>query len=132
MKFCDERIQKHLLNGGKVKRRLGSCNIIMYIGENGFIFDNSGSFYVFCEQDLTSDDWEIVEPEYNWDKIIKDKILCVFSHQENFEYKMISILSKKDEDNDCYFTSQGTRYRYCRPFNPADFNIAKDLKEYEK
>lgn len=65
MKFCDERIQKHLLNGGKVKRRLGSCNIIMYIGENGFIFDNSGSFYVFCEQDLTSDDWEIVEPEYD-------------------------------------------------------------------
>ena len=132
MKFCDERIQKHLLNGGKVKRKLGSCNIIMHIGQNGFIFDNSGSFYVFCEQDLTSDDWEIVEPEYNWDKIIKDKILCVFSHQENFEYKMISILSKKDEDNDCYFTSQGTRYRYCRPFNPNDFNIAKNIKEYEK
>ena len=132
MKFCDKRIQNHLLNGGEIKRKLGSCNIIMYIGENGFIFDNSGSFYVFCEQDLTSGDWEIVEPEYNWDKIIKDKILCVFSHQENFEYKMISILSKKDEDNDCYFTSQGTRYRYCKPFNPADFNIAKDLKEYEK
>ena len=45
---------------------------------------------------------------------------------------MISILSKKDEDNDCYFTSQGTRYRYCRPFNPNDFNIAKNIKEYEK
>ena len=44
---------------------------------------------------------------------------------------MISILSKKDEDNDCYFTSQGTRYRYCKPFNPADFNIVEDLKEYE-
>ena len=132
MKFCDKRIQNHLLNGGEIKRKLGSCNIIMHIGENGFIFDNSGSFYVFCEQDLTSGDGEIVKPEYDWDKIIKDKILCVFSHQENFEYKMISILSKKDEDNDCYFTSQGTRYRYCRPFNPADFNIAKDLKEYEK
>lgn len=23
-------------------------------------------------------------------------------------------------------------YYYCKPFNPADFNIAKDLKEYEK
>ena len=65
-------------------------------------------------------------------EIIKDKILCVFSHQENFEYKMISILSKKDEDDDCYFTSQGTRYRYCKPFNSAEFNIVEDLKEYEK
>ena len=45
---------------------------------------------------------------------------------------MISILSKKDEDNDCYFTSQGTQYSYCKPFNPADFNIAENLKEYEK
>lgn len=45
---------------------------------------------------------------------------------------MISILSKKDEDNDCYITSQGTRYKYCKPFNPAEYNIAKDLKEYEK
>ena len=35
-------------------------------------------------------------------------------------------------DNDGYFTSQGTRYKYCKPFNPANFNIAKDLKEYEK
>ena len=132
MKFCDERIQKHLLNGGKVKRRLGSCNIIIYIGENGFIFDNSGSFYVFCEQDLISDDWEFVEPEYDWDKIIKDKILCVFSQQENFDYKTISTVSEKYEDNDGYFTSKGMWYKYCKPFNPADFNIAKDLKEYEK
>ena len=104
--------------------------------------DNAGSLcfnninitydYTMAKKDLTDDDWETVEPKYDWDKIIKDKILCVFSHQENFEYKMISILSKKDEDNDCYLTSQGTRYKYCKPFNSADFNIAKDLKEYEK
>ena len=23
-------------------------------------------------------------------------------------------------------------WKCCKPFNPADFNIAKDLKEYEK
>ena len=132
MKFCDERIQKHLLNGGKVKRRLGSCNIIMYIGKNGFIFDNSGSFYVFCEQDLISDDWEIVESEYDWNKIIKDKILCVFSHQENFEYKAITTLDKIDNKDGTYFTSQGTWFSFCKPFNLSDYNIAKDLKEYEK
>lgn len=130
MKFCDERIQNHLLNGGKVKRRLGSCNIIMYIGENGFIFDNSGSFYVFCEQDLTSDDWEIVESEYDWDKIIKDKILCIFSNEENYRNVRLSRLSLVSDGK--FKLLGGLSYNYCKPFNPADFNIAKNIKEYEK
>ena len=89
-------------------------------------------YYSINKNDLTTDDWEIVESGYDWDKIIKDKILCVFSLQKNFEFKTISILSKKDEDNDGYFTSQGMWYKYCKPFNPADFNIAKDLNEYKK
>ena len=130
MKFCDERIQNHLLNGGKIKRR--DFDIEIGLNKDKRLSCDCSRYYILSQYDLTVDDWEIVESEYDWDKIIKDKILCVFSHQENFEYKMISILSKKDEDNDCYFTSQGTRYRYCKPFNPADFNIAKDLKEYEK
>lgn len=130
MKFCDERIQKHLLNGGKIRKR--DIDVVVSINKEKRLNCDCSSYYILTQYDLTADDWEIVESEYNWDKIIKDKILCVFSHQENFEYKMISILSKKDEDNDYYFTSQGTRYRYCKPFNTADFNIAEDLKEYEK
>ena len=129
MKFCDERIQNHLLNGGMIKRR--DFDLDVGLNKDKRLSCDCSSYYILNLYDLTLDNWEIVEPEYDWDKIIKDKILCVFSHQENFEYKMISILSKKDEDNDCYFTSQGTRYRYCKPFNPADFNIVEDLKEYE-
>ena len=130
MKFCDEKIQKHLLNGGKIKRR--DFDVEVYLNKEKRLSCDCSRYYVLTQYDLTVDDWEIVEPEYNWDKIIKDKILCVFSHQENFEYKMISMLSKKDEDNDYYFTSQGTRYNYCKPFNPADFNIAKNIKDYEE
>lgn len=130
MKFCDERIQNHLLKGGKIKRC--DFDVEVYLNKEKRLSCDCSRYYVLTQYDLTVDDWEIAEPEYNWDKIIKDKILCVFSHQENFEYKMISILSKKDEDNDCYFTSQGTRYRYCKPFNPNDFNIAKNIKDYEE
>ena len=130
MKFCDERIQKHLLNGGKIKRR--DFDVEVGLNKEKRLSCDCSRYYILTQYDLTVDDWETVEAKYDWDKIIKDKILCVFSHQENFEYKMISILSKKDEDNDCYFTSQGTRYSYCKPLNPADFNIVEDLKEYEK
>lgn len=132
MKFCDENIQKHLLNGGKIKRE--SCNFLMFLNNKGFLcYQSDGPVHTCCinNKNLTADDWEIVESEYNWDKIIKDKILCVFSQQENFHYKIISTVSEKYEDNDGYFTSQGMWYKYCKPFNPADFNIAKDLKEYE-
>ena len=130
MKFCDERIQNHLLNGGKIKRR--EFDIEVGLNKEKRLSCDCSGYYILTQYDLTVDDWETVEPKYDWDKIIKDKILCVFSHQENFEYKIISTVNKKDEDNDCYFTSQGTRYKYCKPFNPANFNIAKDLKEYEK
>ena len=132
MKFCDERIQKHLLNGGKIKRVDSDC--IIYLNDNCELYCESSypDLYFLVKKDLTSNDWEIVESEYNWDKIIKDKVLCVFSYHENFEYKTISTLNGIDEDNGRYYTTQDAWYNYCKPFNPADFNIAKDLKEYEK
>lgn len=130
MKFCDERIQNHLLNGGKIKRR--DFDVEVGLNKEKRLSCDCSGYYILTQYDLTVDDWEIVEPEYNWDKIIKDKILCVFSQQENFDYKIISTVSKKYEDNDGYFTSKGTRYRYCKPFNPDDYNIAKNIKDYEK
>ena len=133
MKFCDENIQKHLLNGGKIKRE--SCNFLMFLNNNGLLcYQSDGPVHTCCinNKDLTADDWEIVEPEYDWDKIIKDKILCVFSSQENFEYKAITTLNRRDNQDGTFFTDQGVCYSHCKPFNPADFNIAKDLKEYEE
>ena len=84
MKFCDEKIQKHLLNGGKIKRR--DFDVEVVLNKDKRLSCDGSSYYILTQYDLTVDDWEIIEPKYNWDKIIKDKILCVFSHQENFEY----------------------------------------------
>lgn len=130
MKFCDERLQKHLLNGGKIRKR--DIDVVVSINKEKRLSCDCSGYYILTQHDLAADDWEIVEPEYNWDKIIKDKILCIFSHQENFEYKAIATLVKKDNQDGTYHTSQGAWYRHCKPFNQADFNIAKNLKEYEK
>lgn len=137
MKFCDKKIQECLLNGGKIKRRIRP-NAIICIDP----FDDMRIFaekkcgnteeYTFTKQDLIADDWEIIEPEYDWNKIIKDKVLCVFSDYEDYKEEVISLLISKDKDTDFYINSQGFQYKYCKPFNPADFNIIKDLKEYEK
>lgn len=130
MRFCDEIIQKHLLNGGKIKRR--DLDTIICINNNkrlscGRLFN---SLYILTENDLTVDDWEIVEPEYDWDKIIEDKILCLFSDNKGFKYNIFSTLRMKD--NNLYYTDNGTTYKYCKPFNPEDYKIAKNIKDYEK
>lgn len=127
MKFCDERIQKHLLSGGRIKRKIKTKDTIIHIGDFGYFYDDK-NFYNFSITDLTVDDWEIIEHEYYWDKIIKDKLLCVFSDDRDFKDGVISTLSNVGD----YYTANGIWYKYCKPFNPAEFNIAKDLKEYEK
>lgn len=130
MKFCDEKIQKHLLNGGKIKRKIKTKDTIIHIGDFGYFYDDK-IFYNFSITDLTADDWEIVEPEYDWDKIIKDKVLCVFSDDVAYKINTITTLVAKDED--FYYTNNGTFYVNCKPFNLTDYsNIAKDIKEYEK
>ena len=129
MKLCDEKIQKHLLSGGKIKRK--SDNFPVFLNEYGNMCYQD-MYYTINKNDLTTDDWEIVVPEYNWDKIIKDKVLCVFSDYEDYKEEVISVLISKDKDTDFYINSQGFQYKYCKPFNSADYsNIAKDIKEYE-
>ena len=133
MKFCDERIQRHLLNGGKIKTK--SDNFSVFLNNNGFIcYQSDGPVHTCCinSKDLTADDWEIAEPEYDWDKIIKDKILCVFSDYEDYRTYVISSLIKVEDNNFSFKTIDELSYGHCKPFNPADFNIVEDLKEYEK
>lgn len=131
MKFCDDRIQKHLLNGGKIKRKIKTKDTIIHIGDFGYFYDDK-NFYNFSITDLTVDDWEIVKPEYDWDKIIKDKVLCQFWNElEETDEPYVGYLTKKTAE-EFYRNGCNCGWKFCKPFNPAEFNIAKDLKEYEK
>lgn len=136
MKFCDERIQKHLLNGGKIKRvfnnKDGNYCPILIDDDNVLVFEDTKEYYTLTRQDLTSANWEIVEPEYDWDKIIEDKVLCQFwDGIKKTDDPCVGYLSKKAAEG-FYRKGWGCSWLHCKPFNPADFNIAKDLKEYEK
>lgn len=130
MKFCDERIQKHLLNGGEIRRR--DIDVVVSINDEKRLSCDCSGYYILTQYDLTADDWEIVESKYNWDKIIKDKILCVFSDYKDYRTYVISQLIKVEDNNFSFKTIDELSYGNCKPFNPVDFNIAKDLKEYEK
>ena len=133
MKFCDERIQKHLLNGGKIKRinKDHSYRSIV-LGDNSFKYADNGDRYQLDRNDLEADDWKIVEPKYNWNKIIKDKILCVFSDYEDYRTYVISPLIKVEDNNFSFKTIDELSYGHCKPFNPAEYNVAKNIKDYEE
>ena len=130
MKFCDERIQNHLLNGGKIKRR--DFDVEVGLNKEKRLSCDCSGYYILTQYDLTVDDWEIVEPEYNWDKIIEDKILCVFSDYEDYRTYVISPLIKVEDNNFSFKTIDELSYGHCKPFNSTDFNIAENLKDYEK
>ena len=134
MKFCNKKLQKHLLNGGKIKRtdNVGIVNCpIMF--NNCLLEFADGGKYPISILDLTVDTWEIVEPEYDWDKIIKDKILCQFwDNDEQIDDICVGYLSKRTLNGFHRDWLGDYSWKHCKPFNPEEFNIAKDLKEYEK
>lgn len=132
MKFYDEIIQKHLLKGGKIRNNTYEGSYVIYIDDNLIIKKDNGEYYTIKGQDLSSERWEIVETKYNWDKIIKDKILCVFSDNKDFKTFNISTLVYVNYKNDTYKTNDDMIYSYCKPFAYEEYNVAEDLKEYEK
>lgn len=134
MKFCDERLQKHLLNGGKIKKSdkgIWKFRPIVINKDNILVFEDTKEHYILSKQDLTTGDWEIIEYEYNWNKIIKNKILCVFSDDKDFKTFSISTLINVNYKNNTYRTNYNMIYNYCKPFNYEEFNVAEDLKEYK-
>lgn len=134
-KFTDPKIQEYLLNGGKIKRKEFNC--VIFLDEKGVLvhkaeWQNAPSIALDLRRiDLMEDDWIIVEPDYDWNRIIKDKILCQFWDEiEETEIPIVGYLTKKTAEG---FRGKGWYcfWKHCRPFNPAEFNIAKNLRDYE-
>lgn len=134
MKFCDERIQRHLLNGGKIKKAesgIGWDYRPIKLDGELLVFADNGDDYIITKDDLIND-WEIIGPEYDWDKIIKDKILCQFWDEiEDADEPRVGYLARKTAEG-FYINGWDFLWKNCKPFNPADFNIAKNIKDYEE
>lgn len=83
------------MSGGKIKRN--DDNTIFSINSSkklsyGCLFNSA---YILTEDDLLYNGWKIIEPEYNWNKIIKDKVLCIFSNDKDLRTLLPLPLSQR-------------------------------------
>lgn len=128
MKFCNKEIQSHLLRGGKITRKNSHLAICL---DDGKLTNEYGFPYPLGEKDLKADDWQIVKIDYDWNKIIKDKVLCVFWDYGDAT-KVYGTLEYVDDKNKFVSREYCSHFDYCRLFDPTKFNIAKNIKEYMK
>ena len=129
MKFCDRVIQDHLMHGGKIKRPYFGSPI--YYNDSDIVFKYNDIEKVYCldKEDLTSDDWEIVDSYY--DDIIANKILCFFWNGEDEGYDVGYLKSVNKKFSDYRFvgeilTNMGTTFDYylhCKAVEGKKFNI---------
>lgn len=134
MKFCNKKIQKHLLNGGKIKRtgNVGIVNCPIMFNNCSLEFADGGKYHISI-LDLTSNDWEIVKPKYDWEKIMKDKILCQFwDNNQETQTPCVGYLKEKAVDGFRRCGDEYATWKNCAPVKIEQFNIAKDSKDYEK
>lgn len=71
MRFCNKKIQKHLLKGGKIERTMVMASIgyeytqAIYLDEylRTCKSENSGEGEEYCltDDDLTAEDWKIIK-----------------------------------------------------------------------
>lgn len=133
MKITDEEIRKHLSKGGKIIYPMlrqplyidKLDGILTYTSKNGMKY-----VYNLSLADLESNDWEIVPKAYNYDKIIADKILCVFWNDGYEDCLNITTL-KGISENGHFIDKNNSLYDNCTIFNPADFVIAQNAEDYE-
>ena len=129
MKFCDKEIQNHLLNGGKIKRPSFASPI--YYNDFAMVFKYKDKERGYCldKEDLTADDWQIVDSYY--DDIIANKILCFFWNEEveGYDVGYLKSVNKKFSDY-CFtgeiLTNMGTTFDYylhCKAVEGKKFNI---------
>lgn len=136
MKLTDKEIIE-ALNAGKMIRLHG--------GTDKYRLDRNGDIVIDGRNNLLSlnvailrYDFEIVEPEINWDKVIREKYLCKFwdnGAEPNFayNYSIDELIGYADNSVKKDFqASSEIWWKHCRPLRADEVRLVTDEKELLK
>ena len=133
MKFIGTIIQEALLAGQKVYHDK-NCYYIDKELDSILMQENASGkmFAILSKKDLYATDWSTFPPSYDYDAIIKDKILCRFWNDcdafSNYIY------GKLEKVKDGRFNLQHTNMYFdnCAPVNVFDITTSNNPDFYRK
>ena len=139
MKLTDKKIIEALKAGKKI--RIDNCQSREAKLFNGYLeYCDNHREVLICIDLLERDDFEIVEPDNEWDRLIIDKVLCKFWdkseeptwNSENWVAGFLvgySICNGRAYAFEC--RCAGT-WLHCRPLRVDEITLATDEKELLK
>lgn len=117
-----EKLLPEFRKGAKIRRK--------YWGDNDFVeISDFKKGLIFTNKELEASDWEFYQEPIDWDYIIKNRCLCWFWDDENYE-NLIARLEAFNMDDDMRFKSKnGAAWRNCRPVHRDEVTFYEDKKD---
>lgn len=128
-----EELLPEFRKGAKIRRSNwpeGHC--VKLDTNKRFTVDNNNKIYTIYAEELLADNWELykeLEPEPDWDYIIKNKCLCWF-WDEGEETKTLGLLDGRVANNkELFFRRNGGFDTQCRPVRRDEVTFYKEEEE---
>lgn len=130
MKLTDKKVIEALKAGKQIKDTHGN---LYKLNKSNIVCDaGTGDMLVMGIRALSTD-FEIVGPEIDWDKVIKEKYLCRFWNRGDDPLKRIHFGTLTRIAGDSFFVDQEMNYwNSCRPLRTDEVKLVTDEKELWK
>ena len=111
-----EELLPEFRNGAKI-RLIGSRDNEYYYIKHNVIYNQNGTpIKDFSLSIILADVWEFYQEPIDWNYIVKNRCLCWFWDDENYENFIARLEAfNMDDDNMRFKSKNGAAWRNCRP-----------------
>lgn len=127
-----EELLPEFRNGAKIRRKYWGDNDFVEISDfkKSLIFANKeleASDWEFYQEPI---DWELYQNSVDWNYIIKNRCLCWFWDDENYENFIARLEAfNMDDDNMRFKSKNGAAWRNCRPVRRDEVTFYEDIEK---
>ncbi len=133
MKLTDKEIIEALKAGRQIK---DSDGFVYELSQRGFVCNVRTGDVLAQSIAALKRHFEIVEPEIDWDKVIREKCLCKFWDEDEepaVQECRVAFLEKYTKHRYAPFRNHyGAAYQNCRPLRADEVKLVNDEKELWK
>lgn len=134
MKLTDREIIEALKAGKTIKDCFGNRYVFTNTLNLVRLTGDGLTLSARIDVDVLAADYEIVEPEIDWNRVINDGYLCKFwdGMEKPNVLCGIGFLSKFIEPKQTFIDRSGVNWAHCRPLQADEVKLVTDEKELWK